>query len=188
MRSFRVDAFSVATSPQCRVDAIRRGAEPAPMRSNHNRPDSGLQKYSVGCTTPTADNKTRCARIHCPADCDQGLPHPLGMKAHLPACRPDRTKNVGAAMDEAGKSAWCRQHSVYPGELDKWRANCTAALAEPEEARAARRPHGKTGNASRSWSANCCARTRHWPDAGATDGLECSACVARMANADERPQ
>ncbi len=41
-----------------------------------------------------------------------------------------------AALDEAGKSAWCRQHGVYPGELDKWRANCTAALAEPEEARA----------------------------------------------------
>ena len=41
-----------------------------------------------------------------------------------------------AALDEAGKSAWCRQHGAYPSELDKWRANCTAALAEPEEARA----------------------------------------------------
>jgi hypothetical protein len=41
-----------------------------------------------------------------------------------------------AALDEAGKSAWCRQQGVYPAELDKWRANCTAALAEPEEARA----------------------------------------------------
>ncbi len=41
-----------------------------------------------------------------------------------------------AALDEAGKSAWCRQHGVYPAELDKWRASATAALAELEEARA----------------------------------------------------
>ena len=41
-----------------------------------------------------------------------------------------------AALDEAGKSAWCRQHGVYPAELAKWRASATAALAEPEEARA----------------------------------------------------
>ena len=41
-----------------------------------------------------------------------------------------------AALDEAGKSAWCRQHGVYPGELGKWRSSATAALAEPEEARA----------------------------------------------------
>ena len=41
-----------------------------------------------------------------------------------------------AAMSEAGKSAWCREHGMYPAELDKWRASCTAALAAPEEARA----------------------------------------------------
>lgn len=41
-----------------------------------------------------------------------------------------------AAMPEAGKSAWCREHNVYPAELEKWRASATAALAEPEEARA----------------------------------------------------
>ncbi len=41
-----------------------------------------------------------------------------------------------AAMNEAGKSAWCREHGVYPAELDKWRASCTTALAEPEDARA----------------------------------------------------
>ena len=41
-----------------------------------------------------------------------------------------------AAMAEASKSAWCREHGVYPAELDKWRASATAALAEPEEARA----------------------------------------------------
>jgi transposase len=41
-----------------------------------------------------------------------------------------------ASMNEAGKSAWCREHGVYPAELAKWRASATAALAEPEEARA----------------------------------------------------
>ena len=41
-----------------------------------------------------------------------------------------------ASMGEASKSAWCREHGVYPNELDKWRSSCTAALAEPEEARA----------------------------------------------------
>lgn len=43
---------------------------------------------------------------------------------------------TAAAMDEAGKSAWCREHGVYLAELDKWRMSATAALAEPEEARA----------------------------------------------------
>jgi len=41
-----------------------------------------------------------------------------------------------AAMSEGGKSAWCREHGVYPAELDQWRGSCTAALASPEEARA----------------------------------------------------
>ena len=41
-----------------------------------------------------------------------------------------------AAMNEAAKSAWCREHGVYPAELDKGRANCSTALADPEDARA----------------------------------------------------
>jgi transposase len=41
-----------------------------------------------------------------------------------------------AAMNETGKSAWCREHGVYPVELDKWLSSATAALAEPEELRA----------------------------------------------------
>ena len=43
---------------------------------------------------------------------------------------------TAAALDEAGKSAWSREHGVYPAELDKWRASAAAALAAPEEARA----------------------------------------------------
>ena len=43
---------------------------------------------------------------------------------------------VTAALDEAGKNAWCREHGVYPQELEQWRQSATQALAEPEEARA----------------------------------------------------
>ena len=43
---------------------------------------------------------------------------------------------TAAALDEAGKSAWCREHGVYPAELDKWRLSATSAPSEPEEARA----------------------------------------------------
>lgn len=41
-----------------------------------------------------------------------------------------------AALNEADKSAWCREHGVYPAELDKWRARCTTALSDLEDARA----------------------------------------------------
>ena len=41
-----------------------------------------------------------------------------------------------ASMSESDKSAWCREHGVYPNELDQWRASCTTALSEPHEARA----------------------------------------------------
>ena len=43
---------------------------------------------------------------------------------------------VTTALDETGKNAWCREHGVYPAELDTWRASATTALAEPEAARA----------------------------------------------------
>ena len=36
-------------------------------------------------------------------------------------------------LDEAGKSAWCREHGVYPQELEQWRESATQALAEPEQ-------------------------------------------------------
>ena len=41
-----------------------------------------------------------------------------------------------AALNEAGKSAWCREHGVYPQELEQWRESATQALAELGEARA----------------------------------------------------
>ena len=44
-----------------------------------------------------------------------------------------------AAMDAVSKNAWCREHGVYPDELDQWRLSATAALAESDAARAS--PH-----------------------------------------------
>ena len=41
-----------------------------------------------------------------------------------------------AAMDAEAKSAWCREKGLFPSELETWRQGATAALAEPEEARA----------------------------------------------------
>ena len=35
---------------------------------------------------------------------------------------------VVAALDEAGKAAWCREHGVFPADLEAWRASATTAL------------------------------------------------------------
>ena len=43
---------------------------------------------------------------------------------------------ITAAMDEATRSAWCRESGVYLQQLQQWRASATQALATPEEARA----------------------------------------------------
>lgn len=41
-----------------------------------------------------------------------------------------------AAMDEASRNAWCREHGVYPQQLQQWKASATQALGAPQEARA----------------------------------------------------
>ena len=41
-----------------------------------------------------------------------------------------------AALDEATRNAWCREHGVYPQQLAQWRSSATQALSSPEEARA----------------------------------------------------
>ncbi|CAG9184711.1 IS3 family transposase ISAzo10 [Cupriavidus laharis] len=40
---------------------------------------------------------------------------------------------ITAAMDESARSAWCREHGVYPQQLQQWRDSATQALAEPAE-------------------------------------------------------
>lgn len=41
-----------------------------------------------------------------------------------------------AALSEADKSAWCREHGIYPLELDQWCASATTALEHHQDARA----------------------------------------------------
>jgi len=41
-----------------------------------------------------------------------------------------------AAMDEAQRSAWCRENGVYPTELQQWKDSAVAALSEAPEDRA----------------------------------------------------
>ncbi|AWB32595.1 IS3 family transposase [Orrella marina] len=40
---------------------------------------------------------------------------------------------VTAAMDEAGKNAWCREKGIYPQDLDQWRQTATQSLADPQD-------------------------------------------------------
>ena len=42
-----------------------------------------------------------------------------------------------AAMDEATRSAWCREQGLYSTELDAWKQDAIAGLGEPRAASAA---------------------------------------------------
>jgi len=42
-----------------------------------------------------------------------------------------------ASTNETARAAWCRTQGVYPQELTQWREAAAAALAQPDEARAA---------------------------------------------------
>src|SRR6202035_3844480 len=44
---------------------------------------------------------------------------------------------AAAAMDEATRSAWCREQGLYPAELDAWKQDAIAGLGEPRAASAA---------------------------------------------------
>jgi transposase len=68
----------------------------------------------------------------------EALSKPTTTRVWTAAARLDAVLTT-AAMDEAGKSAWCRANGVYPQELAAWREAATQALAEPEEARASPR-------------------------------------------------
>jgi hypothetical protein len=43
---------------------------------------------------------------------------------------------VTAAMDEATRSAWCREQGLYLTELDAWKRDAIAGLGEPRAASA----------------------------------------------------
>lgn len=41
-----------------------------------------------------------------------------------------------AALDEAAKNGWCREHGIYPSDLEQWRESATMALINPGGAKA----------------------------------------------------
>ena len=43
---------------------------------------------------------------------------------------------ITAVMDEATRSAWCREQGLYPAELDAWKRDAIAGLGEPRAASA----------------------------------------------------
>jgi transposase len=40
-----------------------------------------------------------------------------------------------ASLSEVDKNAWCREHGIYPAELEQWCSSATIALADPQGAR-----------------------------------------------------
>jgi len=65
----------------------------------------------------------------------ESLTKPLDKREWTAAARLEAVITT-AAMDEATRSAWCRENGVYPQQLVEWRTSATQALAAPEEARA----------------------------------------------------
>jgi transposase len=59
-----------------------------------------------------------------------------GAQRWTPAARLEAVITT-AAMDEAARSAWCREQGVYPAELDAWKQDAIAGLGEPRAASAA---------------------------------------------------
>ena len=65
----------------------------------------------------------------------EALAQPARDRTWTPAARFDAVLTT-AAMDEAGKSAWCRSNGLYTQEVMAWRQCAVQALTKPEEARA----------------------------------------------------
>src|SRR5215212_8043538 len=38
-----------------------------------------------------------------------------------------------AAMDEAARSTWCREHGLFPTDLERWKQDAISGLGEPRD-------------------------------------------------------
>ena len=65
----------------------------------------------------------------------EALSRPARERAWTAAARLEAVIATGA-MGEGQRSAWCREKGAFPSGLAQWRERATAALAQPEEARA----------------------------------------------------
>ena len=68
-----------------------------------------------------------------------------------------------AAMNEASKSAWCREHGVYPQELASGARVAPTALAEPEEARASPQATRQDRRRIKELERELLRKDRRWP-------------------------
>ena len=65
----------------------------------------------------------------------EALARPMTERAWTATARLEAVIST-AALDETARGAWCREHGVFPQQLQQWRHSATQALAQPEEARA----------------------------------------------------
>src|SRR3982751_384099 len=68
----------------------------------------------------------------------QALPAPGALTSNqrwTPAARLEAVIAT-AAMDEAARSAWCREQGLFPAELEAWKHDAIAGLGEPRAASA----------------------------------------------------
>jgi hypothetical protein len=65
----------------------------------------------------------------------EALSRPAPERAWTAAARLEAVITT-AAMDEAQRSAWCREQGLFPSDLQQWRQSAMSALSQPEEARA----------------------------------------------------
>jgi transposase-like protein len=83
----------------------------------------------VGVSVTTLE-RWRAEALAAPAG-EQG-----GTERWTPAARLEAVITT-AAMDEASRSAWCREHGVYVADLDAWKRDALGGLDEPRGASAA---------------------------------------------------
>jgi transposase len=55
-----------------------------------------------------------------------------GVRHWTPAARLEAVIAT-AAMNQSARSAWCREHGVYPTELETWKQDAIGGLGEPRE-------------------------------------------------------
>src|SRR5919199_6231434 len=55
-----------------------------------------------------------------------------GLRPWTPAARLEAVIAT-AALDDAARSAWCREHGLYPTDLDRWKQDAISGLGEPRD-------------------------------------------------------
>jgi hypothetical protein len=70
---------------------------------------------------------------------DEALAEPARERSWTAAARLEAVIAT-AGLDEAARSAWCRENGVFPQALQQWRDAAVQALAEPTQARGAAGP------------------------------------------------